>query len=253
MAFMIRLDPVQQQPREIFIFAGQSNSDGQGNIAQYPVLPYAAKIKNYQLNGVWVDATEPIGIETGATYGVSVDGAAGAGAARSFANRMYALRAFREYGIVPCGRGGTGQPDWAPNLSTSTLYGAMVARALAAAPAGILKGLIWYQGEAEADTSGEANAWAATFLTMYDALCDDLSIPDLKCIVTELGPDFPGRAYWNTVQAQQQSLDGARSGNIACVSAADLSVISGDEIHLDTAGQVALGIRYADAMAALLA
>jgi hypothetical protein len=75
---------------------------------------------------------------------------------------------------------------------------------------------------------------------------------DLKFIVTELGPNPGGFDNWSTVQAQQQSLDGARSGNVACVSAADLTGKPGDEIHIDTASQIILGQRYAAAMNGLL-
>lgn len=247
------------QPMDLFLFSGQSNSDGRGALSDAPTFAYGFRVKSWTRAEAWMDACEPLGSETGAVYSVLSDGKAGVSAGISFGSSIAIYRPQREVGLVHCGKGSTFLSDWARNLSTSTLYGAMLARAqaaLAAAPAGAsIKALIWYQGESETGRAfgAQAESWAATFLAMYDSLCSDLGIPGLTCIVTELGINPASHPYWSTVQAQQRSLDGARSGAIACVSAADLAGIVGNEVHLTTASQVTLGQRYAAKMAAMLA
>lgn len=256
-ARLIRLEPQGLQPMEIYILAGQSNSDGRGSLSDVPTFAYGYCVKSWTRAEAWVDAADPLGDETGAVYPVLSDGKAGVCAGISFGSSLAVYRGQRDVGLVHSGKGSTFLGEWTRNLSTSTLYGAMLARtraALSAAPAGAaIKGLIWYQGESETTNAALAGNWASTFLTMYDHLVADLGVPGLKAIVTEIGINPAGYTYWGTVQAQQRSLDGARDGAIACVSAADLAGIVGNQIHLTTASQVTLGQRYAARMAAMLA
>lgn len=250
-----RLEPRPELPREIFVLSGQSNSSGRAPLGTAPAsYPFGYRIKNYTNAGAWADAVEAIDSPVGQIDAVSADSNAAMGAGMAFADRLASLRPMRDIGLVPCARGSTSITQWTPSLSRSTLYGSMLARTLEAADAGVLKGLIWYQGEANS-VSGQgaiASTWAARFLDIAEDFCTDLELPDLKIIVTELSPNAAGHPYWETVQAQQRSLDGARNGNVACVSAADLSYQAATNVHLDAAGYVALGNRYADAMAAML-
>ena len=190
--------------RDIFIIGGQSNAVGYG-IAPSLFYPYQSKVHNYANSGEWLPASDPIDNGTNQVDMVSHDAAPGRSFAIAFGSKLYELRPSYEVGVVPCAKSGRSLADYAPNLSRSTMYGSMVARALEAASAGTLRGLIFYQGENEAGqaTSANANAWAATFLNIYDNLCTDLGMPDLKCIVTELHdlatPN--NRPWWANVQA----------------------------------------------------
>lgn len=236
--------------RELWVMAGQSNSSGRGVTGELPSFDNAGYM--YSNAGGFVTATSPVDSNSGQVDAVSSDSNAGASAALSFIDRATERFPSKEFGVIPCAKGGTALTAWQRNLSRSSLYGSMLARMQEAANFGAVKGVIFYQGEAETseDDTAAANSWAADFLQMAEDLTDDFGDPDLRFIVTELGPNPspPTRPNWSTVQAQQQSLDGELDGRVSVVSAADLSVLSGDPIHLDTDGQVALGIRYADAL-----
>lgn len=253
MTFMLRLHPANVA-RWNFILAGQSNMSGRGLLTELPTFPLAYKVKNYANDGTWKDAAEPIDSDAGQIDSVSADSTAAASPSLSFGNELARLRPYNEIGLIPCAKGSTSITDWQKSgLSRSTLYGSMVARALEAAETGPVKGLFWYQGESDANNSSNASNWAALFLAMVADLKADIGVPDLKILVTKLHPD-PGTwgAHWATVQAQQDSLDGALDGDVAVVDASDLAVKPGDAVHISTASAVTLGMRAASAMQGLI-
>lgn len=254
MSFMVPLIPSGPPSRLLFALAGQSNMVGQGNLGQLPTFPYAHKVFNYANDGVWKQAAEPIDSAVGQIDSVSADVGAAASSGCAFGNALVSLRPRITVGLIPCAKGSSTIASWQRSgTSRATLYGSMLARINEARAQGVFGGLIFYQGEQDAASSSAASNWAASFLAIYDNLCADLVLPNMPAIVTELAPD-PGTAgaYWATVQAQQRGLHGARDGNIACVSAADLTPISGDPVHIDTTSLVTLGQRYAVAMHGLL-
>lgn len=236
--------------------AGQSNMSGRGVLSELPTFQYSYKVKNYANDGNWKDAVEPIDIATNQVDSVSADTspAVGAGPAMAFGNALAPLLPYREIGLIPCAKSATDIASWQKSgLSRTTLYGSMVARAIEAQAAGPVKGLIFYQGESDADDATAAANWATSCLAMITDLRADIAVPDLKVIVTKLHID-PGNAgpHWATVQTQQDTLHGALDGDVALVDASDLVGKVGDAVHLSTASQVTLGQRYAAAMAALL-
>lgn len=230
---------------------------GRGLEAELPRFANADRTRIFTNAWTWAEGAEPVDDATGQIDAVSVDQVAEmAGPGMSFATSLAKLRPTKVIGLIPCAKGGSSILQWKRNTSRESLYGSMIARAKAAQAQGVLKGLVWYQGEAEsagADTAAAQN-WRQSFLTLAQDVCDDLKAPDLKFVVTELAPNPKPEAYlnWAMIQQQQRSLSGARNGNVACVSAADLAGKPKDPIHLDTASAVILGQRYAAAMDKLL-
>lgn len=238
-------------PRDVFILAGQSNMSGRGLLSEVPAFANAPMVKVYSNAGAWVGGYEPTDDSAGQVDSISLDASPGAGPGMAFANALAGLRPGREVGLVPCAKGSTNLDQWARNLSRSTLYGSMIARAKEAAAQGVLKGLIFYQGENDADTLDHANTWDDRCYDFIANVRSDLGISDLAVIVTALGPDpgNPSFPYHANVRSAQLAMTGS---NLAVVTAADLTGKSGDTIHLNTASQMILGDRYASAMNALL-
>lgn len=238
-------------PRLVFIMAGQSNMSGRGLLSGVPSFPNAARIKLYANSGNWVGGYEPTDDPTGQIDAVSLDASPGCSPGMSFANSLATLRSGVEIGLVPCAKGGSSIAQWQRNLSRSTLYGSMLARAQEAAHQGTLSGLLFYQGENDADTIPHADGWPDSFNQMLSDLRSDLGLPNLPAIVTALGPDpgDPAFPYHVRLRNNQLAMTGA---NLAVVTAADLTGNVGDTIHLNTASQITLGQRYATAMNGLL-
>lgn len=251
MAFMVRLNPVTPV-REVYIIAGESNPSGRGNLGQLPVFPYGYKVKNYANDGVWKAAAEPIDSNAGQVDSVSSDSTAAASPALAFGNQLSLLRPYHEIGLVPCAKGSTTMANWTKSgLSRSTLYGSMVARANEAKAAGQLKGVFWWLGWNDAEDSSAASNMATNLLAMFTSLRTDVSEPDLKFVIIGL-QDGETATYRDTINSQLASLDGELSGSIAFVSATGVPVISGDEVHVATAGLVTLGEAAATAMHEML-
>lgn len=238
------------EPPEIYVLMGQSNMSGRGVLAEAPA-GYGApdpRIRLYGNDGQWRDAVDPLDSAVGQVDPVSADVTiAAVGPARSFADALLAKRPTRRIVLVPCAKGGSSIGQWAPSAARSTLYGSCLARVREAAPAGRLAGLLWYQGEADAEDPARAAAWAASFTRVIDSFRADLGAPDVRVLVVGLsdmptsGP-FAGRyPAWSVIQDAQRTVPGAIH-----VSAAGLPK-NPDQLHLSTAGQIALGRRMADA------
>lgn len=250
----MRLLPRDPLPLEIFATGGQSNMSGSGLLSELPGFTYANRVHNFTNAWTWQNpAVEPIDSSVGQIDTVSLDADPGTSSNLAFADEMVRLRQ-RDIGLIPCAKGSSSITQWQPgNLARTTLYGSMVARCIKAAERGVLKGILFYNGEEDSRTSVNANAYAANFQNFVNGIRVDLGIADLPIIVTEVGPltgsEISERPYWSTVQAQQRSLDGVNG--IKCVSAVGLTPRA-DGLHLSTISHCALGLRYARAMNEML-
>jgi hypothetical protein len=228
---------------DVFILAGQSNMVGQG--VEPAAYSYPTQIKAW--NGAWVQASDPL-------VPVTVDPQAGVGPGIPFADRWVMLRG-GTVGLVQAAKGGSYMAEWRPNWRTTTLYGAMIAKARAALNAGgTLRGLIWYQGESDTDEVQKVIDWPYRFREFAFAVRQDLGVPDLPVIYTRLGPepDVVPFVNWGRMHLYQQGMAGALPAKVAMVNASDLAWKPFDKLHLTTASAVTLGRRYADAMHGLI-
>jgi hypothetical protein len=237
--------------RWIFLLAGQSNMSGRASLTGLPAFEHADRVKAFSNAWSWQGGAEPVDSPFGQVDTVSLDIDAGVGPSMAFADALADAYPEIEVGLVPCAFGGSTLNAWGRNLSRSSLYGSMIARAQEAAKHGVIKGVIFYQGENDADTLDHAETWAARCYDLIDDIRSDLAIPALPFIVTVLGPDpgHPSFPYHAEVQASQEGMSG---DGLAVVTAADLTGQIGDVIHLNTASQMVLGQRYATAMQAML-
>lgn len=240
--------------REIFLTGGQSNMSGSGWLSELPGFARAGNVWTFRNDWTWQNpATEPIDDATGQIDAVSIDANPGTSSNLAFADELSRLRPGREIGLVPCAKGSSSITIWQRNLSRSSLYGSMLARALKAAESGDIRGLLFYNGEEDSRLLSTAQTYADNFRAMVTDFRADVGIPNLPVIVTEVGPltgaEIPHRPYWTTVQAQQRSLDGV--DGIRCVSAVGLAD-RGDGLHLSTISHCTMGLRYARAMNEML-
>jgi sialate O-acetylesterase len=146
-------------------------------------------------------------------------------------------------GMIPCSHTATNMDQWSPDLKEKggySLYGAMIRRAKMV---GKVAGILWYQGEADANKACSPTYKQKT-LALIDSVRKDLNQPELPFLVAQLavylgdGPKyFPD---WNIVQQCQLDLEKERK-NVAVAPTADLTL--SDWIHLDAIGQRNLGVR----------
>jgi hypothetical protein len=229
--------------RDIFILAGQSNMVGRGSLTPARTYPNASRIYSFNSACAWVAGADPLHTD---------DATAGIGPGMAFADTLLGLLddPAREIGLVPCGKSGSSIAEWAPRWRVNSFYGAMLKRAQLAAAAG----LIWYQGETDAQSTGYPLPWLEGVRALIENVRRDLQLPKLPAIITKLGPSPQSAAYpmWTTVQAYADQIADVAPHDVAVVSAADLTPNTGDPLHLNANSAVVLGQRYASAMYGML-
>ena len=208
---------------------------GRAPLENLPPFKNAAHIFAFK-NGAWEPAREPVAEDPEAALGPSM----------AFADALYDVRR-RDVGLVNCALGATSIKQWQPSSDANSLFGACVARARAAA-GGAIAGLLWYQGEWDAFSREGAEAWPALFVTAMKGFRQSFGAPALPVVFTQIGPrGTPGDPLDRLMELQGK----IRLANAAMVTATDLTFQS-DHLHLDQVAQLALGKRYAAAMASLL-
>jgi hypothetical protein len=168
-------------------------------------------IQLYGNDGRWRLAAEPVDDAAGQTDAVSADPRAAVGPGLFFARAIRRLRPARPVALVPCAKGCVAIARWAPADGRDTLYGLGLARARQAA------GLLWYQGENDAEApAAVAAGWADAFAMLVARYRRDLGAPHLPVVAVELAyrPDRFAARYpsWALVQGGQARLA------IPCVS-----------------------------------
>ena len=176
----------------------------------------------------------------------------GTGLALTFSKDMV-RRTGVPIGLVPCAHGGTSigpgsatGPGWDPALQLQDpgrkfLYGAMMARFRAVG--GKVKGVLWYQGEADMREE-RAEEYAERFRGLIEEIRSDFGSPDLPFYYAQIGRYVTkDRMRWNKIQ-EVQRLAEQSIPNVGMVASVDLPL--DDMIHVSGAGLKSAGHRLAN-------
>lgn len=217
----------------LYALMGQSNMSGRGIV---PGSQTTGTVWNFRNSFHWVLAVEPVDATGGEVDVVSSDPPnAGYSPALSFGLEMGS-----NIGLVPCAKGGSSISEWQRSFGDDTLYGSCWKRILAASQMGDLEGILFFQGESDADTEAEANLWAYRFTQFVSAIRSDFG--NIPIVFAQLGGPATGFAYWNTVKDQQASID------LACVEMITTDDLPNNNGHFFTAGYIVIGERFAEKM-----
>lgn len=222
----------------LYLLIGQSNMAGRGPLDAESKAINPQILMLDSLNR-WASATDPVHFDKPATAGV--------GPAISFAKEMLNNSKNIRIGLIPCALGGSPIKVWAPGalyLKVFHPYDDAITRTKLAMQQGILKGVLWHQGESDND-SLHASLYLDKLATLINRLRTDLQQPSLPFVAGEIGY-FTKADFINAVINQ---LPGQVS-HTAVVSAKGLTD-KGDHLHFDTPSARALGRRYAEAMKGL--
>ena len=216
----------------VFILAGQSNMEGHAGLEGYvpPPPSVAGRLFVFGDDYTWHAAREPLnpaGVGPGVAFAAEVAQAEGV-----------------PVGLVPVARGGTGIQDWQASRRDGSLYAEMIKRALAASHQGEIRGLLFYQGERDAqrDSADLASRWSERFERFSRDVRRDLGRPHLPIVFAQIGPNPKNLDLWRVVQKEQAAVD---LPHTAMVSTADVDGAQG--IHFDAQGYLEIGKRFARA------
>ncbi len=219
----------------LYMLAGQSNMAGRGPLDE------ESKTINPQIlmldkNNKWVPATDPVHYDKPDVVGV--------GPAISFAKEILGSNKKIKIGLIPCAVGGSPIRVWSPDsvyLKPFRPYDDAITRTKIAMKQGVLKGIIWHQGESD-NNPADATVYMSKFKELIERFRYDLNIPGLPFVAGEIGYFKTGILINNIIDSLP-----ALVPMTAVVSAKGLTD-KGDQTHFDTKSARELGKRYAKEM-----
>jgi hypothetical protein len=244
---------VRAEEREqfhIFLLMGQSNMSGvapleAGDEAPVPhVLKLATTATN---NFAWQPAAHPLHNRLDSDrFGLGLP----------FAIEYLKSHPGVTVGLIPVAWGGA--PIAQLSQGTPTYLNA-VKKARWAKGQGVIKGVLWHQGESDTVSEELARDYAKKLDALVADLRADLGDPALPFVAGELAPFYgtgpehhaPDRvARIRKVQQALRDLPN-RVPHTACVSSRGLHSVDGHMVHFDRASLIKFGQRYAAALAIL--
>lgn len=226
----------------LYLLIGQSNMAGRGKVdeeskkADPRVLMLTRELR-------WAPATDPLHFDK--------PGMTGVGPGLAFGKQMAEACPKARIGLIPCAVGGTSIKVWvsgAQDKATKTHpYDDMLRRVKEARKAGVLKGILWHQGESDRGAAEQYGGWLTGLVAR---LRQEFDAPDVPFVASELTVFKPETA--EPTKKFNQVVQGltANVKNYGCVSAEGLAH-KGDKLHYSAEAARTLGQRFATKMVEL--
>ena len=225
----------------LYILAGQSNMAGRGKVQEQDVQTHP---RVYVLNqdNEWELAKDPLHFDK--------PGIAGTGPGLAFGKAMAGYKKRVRIGLIPCAAGGSPISSWTKGgyheQTKSHPYDDAIVRAKAAMQSGVLKGIIWHQGESDSKPE-KIQVYQTKLEKLIADFRRDSGEEKLPFVVAKLGDFYvernPNAESINKILANIPGI----VENSACVDVSGLTH-KGDVLHFGTKSSRELGRRYAEQM-----
>ena len=223
---------------DLYLLIGQSNMAGRGPITKKYLKEGNPHVLMLTKENTWVAAKNPLHFDKPKIAGV--------GPGLSFGIAMQNFKTSRKIGLIPCAVGGTLIDSWNPggyDSATKTHpYNDMLLHLEAALQSGVLKGVLWLQGES--DSKPEK---AAVYLSKLEELIQQIRTiannNELPFVAGELGRY---RAEFQNINKVLKSLPG--SIQYTAVASSRGLKDKGDHTHFNSESQEKMGKRMAKKM-----
>ncbi|MCL5128707.1 sialate O-acetylesterase [Algibacter sp. L4_22] len=223
---------------DLYLCIGQSNMAGRATIEEQD----KDSIQNVFLftgkeDEPWEKAANPLNKYSTVRKGIKMQKL---GPSYGFAKEMVNAMPNKKIGLIVNAKGGTSIEEWKPR---GTLYNQAIKQVRKAMEYGVLKGVIWHQGETNA---GRYDKYMPKIITLIESLRADLNTPNLPFVAGQLSPDKPKRNNFNIMILELPNT----VGNTGVITTENTLTI--DDTHFDSASQRLLGKRYAEEMLKLI-
>jgi len=231
---------IDKEDFHLYLLIGQSNMAGRGAIGAEDKQVHP-RVFTLTKENTWAPAAEPIHFDKDI---------AGVGPGLTFGKTMADHKPDVRIGLIPCACGGSSISVWKAGewfeQTQSYPYDDAVKRAKIAMKDGVLKGILWHQGEG--DSSEESAGLYQHRLDVFIlTLRNELGSPDVPFIAGEMGDFFVStRAEAIIVNDALVRLP-QRVGITAFVNSDGLTAKE-DGVHFNADSARELGRRYAGAM-----
>lgn len=236
---------------DLYLLTGQSNMKGRGVMPEEPKRDPRIVMMHLK-DDQWYLARHPLHL-TGDAQTFKGHDNAGVGPGLAFAEAVAEANPKSAIGLVPCAVGGSSIKLWqkGAKLYDEALRRAKLALQTTAPIKAQIRGVIWLQGEANANPA-ELPLHADRLKAMIESLRADLALPELPFIACTIG-EMKGEEALKNIKAMNDILLALPKSvpHTACVDARDLKTHIGDQVHFDTAAQEEIGRRFAAKAAGL--
>jgi hypothetical protein len=222
----------------LYLLAGQSNMAGRGEITGKYKDKGNVNVYMLSKNNEWVQAKHPLHFDKPQVVGV--------GPGLAFAIKMAAQKPGIKVGVIPCAVGGSSIDVWKPGAYDSATkthpYDDAMKRIAIAMQYGVIKGILWHQGESNSTPAGAAD-YLPKLKTLVEQLRDSIHNIYLPFVAGELGTYKDQYDIINKVLAMLP-----KEVPITAVASSKGLKHKGDETHFDSPSAEKLGLRYAKEM-----
>ena len=226
----------------LYLLIGQSNMAGRGEVDELST-PNNSRLLMFNEDNEWEIAKDPVHFDKPKVAGV------GPGLAFGLEMLEYIKNKKVKVGLIPCAVGGTTIEMWQPGNDAYNgqyhPYDDTIKRLHAAMKSGIVKGIIWHQGEGD---SNEENA--KVYLDQLEKLIqlfrNEVNNPELPFVAGELGYYRENSFHINNVLKHLPERI-----SVTAVASAEKLKHNGDGTHFDSNSSRILGERFAKEMRVL--
>lgn len=227
---------------ELYILMGQSNMAGRGPLTDSFKQAGNEQLLVFNKERAWVTAHHPLHFDKPAIVAV--------GPGLSFGLNMLKHSPGSRVGLIPCAVGGTPIEHWLPGAYDSATnthpWDDAAERITAAMQTGVIKGVIWHQGEANS-APGKSQQYLLQLQELISRVRNLVGNPQLPFVAGELGYFFE---HHEGINQQLELLP--KLVPVTAVAQAGGLTDKGDHVHFDAQSADELGKRYAVKMMALL-
>ena len=213
---------------------------GRGEIGEQDRQPHP-RVFALNKDNKWVPATDPIHFDKSI---------AGVGPGLTFGKVIADSKPGIRIGLIPCAAGGSSLTHWERGAyheqTDSKPYDKALTRAGIAMKNGIVKGILWHQGEGDS-IEESAPVYEQNLVSFVHRLRKDLGLPDVPFIAGQLGEFFREEHSFARVVNEAIIRLPEHVDNVAVVDSKGLTVKS-DNVHFNAESAREFGRRYAAAM-----
>ena len=240
LSFAEKTSTIPKEKFHLYLLVGQSNMAGRGKVEAQDKKPHARVLMLTKENR-WTPAVAPLHFDKPF---------AGTGIGRTFGIRIAENNPDVTLGLIPCAAGGSPISTWEPGgyhgQTKSHPWDDAIKRAKLAMRDGVLKGILWHQGESDSQ-KGLAEIYEKKLHELVVRFRKELNAPEVPFLAGQMG-QFAERPWSDdkkVVDAAHRNLPN-KVKRTAFVSSDDLGH-KGDKVHFSAAAFRELGERYANA------
>ncbi len=228
---------IDKQNVWVFILAGQSNMAGRGLVEPRDTI-VIPRILSINKNGDLIIAKEPLhwyepdrtGLDCGYAFGKTL--------INDIQDSISVL-------LIPAAIGGSSISQWTGDslYRNVKLFSNFVAKAAIAKQYGIIKGILWHQGESDANEK-DIPHYKERLRELFTKFRSAVSIDNLPVLLGELGSFSKDKEHFSLINKAIHDYS-SEDKNTAVISTGDLKD-KGESLHFNSRGQRIMGKRFAE-------